>query len=385
MPLVTYRLAGKPFQRKTGPRRGWWIQRYRIDGSVRAASWQKPPTRAQIDAEGERLRSSQSLPATSGESIAVYLDRWLRDGLPDAKDRTIRGYRTIVEGRLVPELGRVALSALQPAAVQRFVNRVSASGAAPRTVVHVLACLRAAMSQAVRWGLLDRNPCDHIKSPRIPHSEPQILSPEQTRALLVQVKGDPLEALYVLAAMTGMRQGEILGLRWSAVNLTAGTLSVERTLWWEPDPEAKAAGRKITRKPTLVDPKTERSRRTIHLPARVVTALTDHRKREMQTRKEVDAGLVFCRPTGTALEPGAAYRGLRRHLAAAKLPIVRFHDLRHGMASLHLADGMPVSQVSELLGHANASVTLNIYGHVLENARRETAERTERLLGEGVG
>lgn len=375
MPTMAYG-EGSCFQRKTGPRAGTWVKRFRIDGRVISASWPQKPTRAMVEAKRLELsRSSQSLPATSAESVAVFLERWLRDGLPEAKPRTVRGYRVIVEQHINPAIGTRALSQLSPPDVQRFVNGLSAPGElSERTVVHILACLRAALSCAVRWGVLSANPCDHIRSPRVSRSEPVILSPEQTRTLLVHVKGDPLEALYVLAAMTGMRQGEILGLRWSSVNLSTGTLTVESALWWRPTGKG--------REPVLVEPKTERSRRTIHLPVRVVRALTEHRKRQLQQRREVDAGLVFTRPTGTALEPSSVYRGLRRHLAEAKLPVVRFHDLRHGTASMLLADGMPVGQVSELLGHANPTVTWNIYGHQLDKARRETAERMGKLLEE---
>lgn len=396
--------SGSLFQRRSGPRAGHWVKRYKIDGRTVSASWPHKPTRAQLAAKRRELsQSSRLLPETESETVAAYLERWLRDGLPDAKPRTVRGYHIIVDRHIVPRLGAELLSELSPPDVQRFVNGLQTS---PRTALHILACLRSALSQAVRWGVLRSNPCDHIKGPRVAHSEHHILSPEQTRNLLVQVRDDPLEALYVLAAMTGMRQGEILGLRWQAVNLTAGTLSVETSLWWRPV-EHRDDGRAglvrgrgdngdhahhlrvstrpsspYRREPVLVEPKTERSRRTIHLPDRVLAALTKHRKREMQQRKEVDAGLVFTQRHGTALEPSSVYRALKRHLKAAKLPDVRFHDLRHSAASMLLADGMPVGQVSELLGHANPTVTWNIYGHQLEKARKETAERISALIGE---
>jgi integrase len=379
MPLMAYG-DGSLFERKSGPRKGWWVKRYPGLGS---ASWPHRPTRAQVDAKRIELsRSSQSLPATDTETVAEYLSRWLRDGLPEAKPRTVRGYRTIVELHIVPVLGPRALSELSPPDVQRFVNDVSATRSA-RTALHILACLRAALSCAVRWGVLRANPADHVRAPHVPHKEPVILSPEQTRTLLAQVRGDPLEALYVLAAMTGMRQAEILGLRWAAVNLTARTLSVEAALWWRPVTRAKPTD--PAREPVLIEPKTERSRRTIHLPDRALVALKKHRKAQMGKRREVDAGLVFTQPGGTALEPSAVYRALRRHLAAAKLPLITFHALRHGTASMLLADGMPVGQVSELLGHANPTVTWNIYGHQLDKARRETADRMGTLLGEGIG
>lgn len=262
------------------------------------------------------------------------------------------------------------MSELSALDVQRWLNRLSSKRLRPRSVLHAFACLRAALSQAVRWGLLDRNVATLVRGPRVPQSEPRTLSPEETRRFLAQVKGDPLEPLYVLAAMTGMRQGEVLGLRWQ--DIQGETLTVNASLWWRPGKDG--------REPVLTLPKTTRSRRTLHLQPELVAMLRDHRKRQLETRREVDDALVFTDSHGVALQPTTVLHRMRKHLQAAGLPPVRFHALRHGAASMLLAAGVPVNLVSEMLGHSNASTTLNIYGHVLESAKREVAAQMGKLL-----
>lgn len=331
-----------------------------VNGRRRTKTFDHEPTRREkLDA----IRAwSESSPHRS-ESVAAYLARWLRDGLPRARPRTVQRYRYIVDHHIVPVLGEVPLADLSPLDVQRWINGL---GAVQR---HSLMCLRAALSRAVAWNLIDRNPAQHVELPKLERKVPRILSPEQTQTLLSQVKGDPLEALWLLAVYTGMRQGEILGLRWEDVN--GSSLTVSTSLWWRPGRHG--------REPVLTEPKTARSRRTITLHPTVTEALRKEQKRQMDQQDTSRDGLVFHRK-GIALEPSWVLRTLQRHLREAKLPEITFHQLRHGTASMLLSSGWPLDAVSELLGHATPYVTLSIYSHTIEKQREKTAERMGELL-----
>jgi integrase len=176
------------------------------------------------------------------------------------------------------------------------------------------------------------------------------------------------------AIQLGMRQAEILGLRWPDVDLDAGALRVRQTL-------QRVGGETITK-----EPKTARSRRTLALSPSLVAALVAHKDRQEFERKRArsrwqESGLVFTSTVGTALETRNLTREFKRHLAAAELPdSLRFYDMRHAAASLLIADGLPITVVSAMLGHALTSTTLNVYTHVLAGADRLTAEAMERLL-----
>jgi integrase len=201
------------------------------------------------------------------------------------------------------------------------------------------------------------------------------VTPEEGRRLLRVVESDRLAALYRLALTLGMRQAEILGLRWQDIDLEARQLRVRQTL------------QRIGKEIVIKEPKTARSRRTLALTPSLVSALIAHRDRQEFERKRggnhwQESGLVFTTMVGTPLGARNLTRDYKRHLEAASLPkAFRFYDMRHAAASLLIADGLPITAVSAMLGHALTSTTLNTYAHVLPGADRLTAEAMERLLG----
>jgi integrase len=208
----------------------------------------------------------------------------------------------------------------------------------------------------------------------VPKHEISPLTSEQARALTDASVDDRLSALWVTALGTGMRQGELLGLRWEDVDLEAGTLRVRHTL-------ARVDGRL-----TLLEPKTERSRRTIALPEVVVVALRAHRTRQLMERlvagsRWVETGHVFATTIGTPIEAAAVTRAFARALARAGLPKSRFHDLRHAAATFALSQGYGLEDVKQLLGHSSIVLTSNTYGHVLEQRQREVARGMDAVLG----
>jgi integrase len=206
--------------------------------------------------------------------------------------------------------------------------------------------------------------------------EIQPLTPGQVQTLFAGIRGDRLEGLYIAAAATGMRQGELLGLTWPDVDLTSGQLVARQAL------------QRVDRTATFVEPKTKRSRRTLALPIVAHEALRARRVRQLAERLEAgpmweEWGLVLTTPRGTPLHPSIVTHSFQKLLARLGLPRQRFHDLRHCCASLMLAEGLTLKDVMETLGHSQISLAANLYGHLYAERRREVASRMDGVLGTG--
>jgi integrase len=310
------------------------------------------------------------------QTVGHYLDWWLNDVVsPKLAPKTIKAYSDVVRLHLAPELGSIELGKLTPQVVTSLLRKKERDGLSPRSVAMIREVLRGALNTAVKMQMIERNAAALAQSPRQVKAERRMLSPEEGRRLLNVVECDRLAALYRLALTLGMRQAEILGLRWADVDLDAGMLRVRQTL------------QRIGGETYIKEPKTARSRRTLALTPSLVAALLAHRDRQEFERKRAGAdwhesGLVFTSTIGTPLDARNLTREYKRHLVAAALPIeLRFYDMRHAAASLLVADGLPITAVSAMLGHALTSTTLNTYAHVLPGSDRLTAEAMERLLG----
>ncbi|HEX2180673.1 MAG TPA: site-specific integrase, partial [Rubrobacteraceae bacterium] len=252
------------------------------------------------------------------------------------------------------------LNALQ---VQAVYGRKLEAGLSPRTVEIVHATLHKALKQAVAWSLVPRNVSAAATTPRPTRPEIGPLSREQARELLEAAQGDRLEALYVLAVTTGMRQGELLGFQWRDVDLEGAALKVNRSIY----------------EGIVSPPKTGAGRRTIRLSDTAVSALKRHR---IGTTRVRISGWVFPSATGTPI----GHQNLRKRswkplLERAGLPhSVRFHDLRHTCATLLLSSGIPIKVVSEMLGHASVAITLDTYSHVLPDMQESAAKAMDEAL-----
>jgi integrase len=308
-------------------------------------------------------------------TVGEYLDRWLKGLTGSMRQSTFDGYEIAVRVHIKPALGHVKLRKLTPAHVVSFYQDKIAAGFAPATVNKHHVTLHKALDQAVKWAMIPRNVAEVVKAPRPVHKEMRPLSAEQTRRLLDAARGDRLEALYVLAVHTGMRQGELLALRWQDVDLENARASVRRTL-------TKNGGRLL-----FGEPKTKKSRRTIQLTAGSVNALRAHRKRQAEERLAAgglwsDHGLVFASETGTLINPtNLRRRSFASLLKKAGLPPIRFHDLRHTCATLLFGRGVHPKYVQELLGHANIAITLDTYSHVIPGMDGGTTSAMEDALG----
>ena len=329
-------------------------------------------------AQFNRPRNTQALESRTAPpalTLGEYLECWLSDVVRlSVRPRTLVSYTGVVTNHLIPALGQQDLVDLSPGDVQTFLNAKSATGLSPRTVAYLRNVLRQALGHAERTELVGRNVARLVVPPRIPRREIQPLSPDEARTFLGAIAGQRFEALYLVALGCGLRQGEILGLRWSDVDLDGATITVRQAL-------QRVAGVFM-----LVEPKSSSSRRLVQLPGIVVEALVRHRERQHRepAPKVVVApefaDLLFTTTTGAPLDGINVTRRFQRILKGAGLPRQRFHDLRHACASLLLSQGVPARVVMETLGHSQISLTLNTYSHVIPALGREAAERMDAVL-----
>lgn len=302
--------------------------------------------------------------------VEEYMNRWLADSVDGSvKRRTYESYLPIVGRHVNPALGRIKLEALSPIHVQGLYRVKLDEGHSPTTVEHIHTTLHRALKQAVKWRLIRGNVCEAVSVPKRRSPEMTPLSPEQAKVYLRAAEGDRHEALYVLALTTGMRQGDILGLLWGDVDLSGRVLHVRRSL-------VTGYG-----KQTYESPKSAKSRRSISLTRRAVSALSAHRERQREEGLHAEDGPVFCNRVGGPLHPkNLMDRHFRPMLRRAGLPPIRFHDLRHTAATLLLSRGVHPKICSEMLGHANVSITLDVYSHCLPNMQGPATSAMDDLL-----
>jgi integrase len=307
--------------------------------------------------------------------LGPFLRQWLEEvARPRVRPSTYDSYRDIVELHLIPGLGRIPLAKLRPEDVQHFVNAKRATGLSPRRVQYFHAVLRNALKTAERWGLVSRNVAKLVDIPRVHQREMTPLTPEQAKKLIEASVADRYRGLWITALGTGLRQGELLALRWEDVDLGKRRLRVRHSLV------------NVDGELTLQEPKTERSRRSIVLPAVVVTALREHRTQQLQDRllagaQWMNSGHVFATMLGKPHHAATITRAFQDALDRAGLPDVRFHDLRHSAATFLLAQGMTLEDVKNQLGHSTIVLTSNTYGHVLDQRQRQVARAMDAVLG----
>src|SRR5215204_877138 len=305
-------------------------------------------------------------------SLEDYLTRWLRDSVKDTVRRsTFVQYVSVVNRHLIPALGRLKLKALTPVHARSLYREKLDAGLAPRTVQYIHVTLHKALKQALMDGLIPRNIADAVKAPQAHKKEVNPLSPSEVTALLSAASGDRLEALYVIAVHTGLRRGELLGLRWSDVDFESGTISVQRSL----DKDG-----------TFNPPKRNKSRRTVKLTGQAAEALKGHRTRQNEERLQLgalweDYGLVFPNRLGKPMNADNLYhRGFKPLLQKAGLSGFTFHSLRHTCATLLLSKNINPKIVQEMLGHATISQTMDTYSHVMPGMQDSAATALEEAL-----
>ena len=293
---------------------------------------------------------------------------------------TWAAYKVIVESRIIPALEMVPVQRLSAAQLNKLYASLLADGRhdgrgglSPRSVQYTHVTIHKALADAVKGQLIPRNVAGQATPPRPQTKEPTTWTASDLRAFLAHVEEDRLNAAYLLAAAAGLRRGEVLGLRWRDVDMAGGRLAVVQTLLH------------VRNELAFSTPKTAKGRRSVALDTRTIEALRAHRRAQVEERLALgpgyqDGDLVFAREDGAPLWPDSFSRAFNRHAKAAALPAIRFHDLRHTHATLALQAGVHPKVVSERLGHATVSITLDTYSHAIPVMEEEAAERVAALV-----
>jgi integrase len=302
-------------------------------------------------------------------TLAEYLTNWLANTVkPKTSPTTHARYESLVRLKISPHIGGLKVSTLVPMHVYHLMGELERAGESLWTRKLAGTLLHNALKQAVRLRLLSHNPAADVPRAKPAEKEMRIFTEPEVRTMIEAAKGRRYGALFVTAVGTGLRQGELLALQWTDIDFEKGTLSVRRTL-------AEIKGQFV-----LKEPKSKHSRRTITLPGFVLDALRQHRAK-MLAEGNI-AGPVFCSKGGTWLRKSNMIRqAWKPMLKKAGLPVIRFHDLRHTHASLLLAHGESIKEVSRRLGHGTIDITLRVYAHLLPDADATLSERMQKMFG----
>lgn len=300
-------------------------------------------------------------------TIGDFLKRWLNDSVKDSvRQSTWDRYERLVRVHIVPDLGRSKIKDLKPLQVQALYRKKLDAGLSPRTVQYIHRTLSKALKQAVKWGYVGRNVCDSTESPKPGKREFTPFSPEQVGTLLAATGNARDRTFYLMAVTTGMRQGELLGLKWKDVDLGERVVRVRRSLSI------------TTEGVSFVPPKSAKGKRSIGLTNSTAKALEAHKAIEEEPGGEA---LVFGSKNGTPWAPqNMVRRSFKPLLKRAGLPEIRFHDLRHTCATLLLSRNVHPKIVQEMLGHATISQTMDTYSHVLPDMQDTAVSAMESAL-----
>jgi integrase len=377
----------------------FWLERRpkekcpRCGGTLRETEERRRETKAGFSTQKECQQAMNKLLVAVGEqsysvptkvSVREYLTgEWLPAVKSTIRPTTYNSYVQHVGCHIVPHIGSVKLAKLTGSQVNALYAKLAETGRkdgkkglSPMTVHHVHAFLHKACKDAVRWGHISRNPLDAADPPRKKGDgtkEMRTWTKEQLKAFLGSVANDRLSPLWHTIAMTGMRRGEALGLRWTDVDLENARLSVRRAL--------VPSNREVV----VSEPKTVKGRRVIALDSGTVEVLKAQAARQLDEQQDwdeawVDSGLVFTAENGAALDPESVTRYFRQAVKRSMLPSIRLHDLRHTHATLALQAGIHPKVVSERLGHATVSITLDTYSHAIPAMQEEAAALIAELV-----
>lgn len=319
----------------------------------------------------------------SKETLSSYLRRWLVSSESRVSGKTLERYREIVETQIIPVLGDIKITKLHPSQILEAYSywlekgrRDGKGGLSGQTVLHHHRLLHKAFAQAVKWQLVARNVMDAVDPPAVEKHEMRALDEAEVAALLDAANGLRLAAPTYTAAITGLRRGELVGLKWGDIDFENAQLAVRRSV-------------EQTRKGTRFKPTKSKQSRTVQLSFHALEVLRKHRVAQSRERLKVGPGynsldLVFPREDGSVWEPeafGKAFTGLVRR---AKLGHIRLHDLRHSCASILLKAGIHVKVVSERLGHSTVAITLDLYSHLLPGLQRDASDKIEASIDAAV-
>jgi integrase len=314
-------------------------------------------TRREAEAKMVELRSKAQadVPMTPAQlTVEAYLNEWLSQVVAQrVRPNTLAAYTAYVDRYLVPDLGKRKLGWLTAREVRLYLDSLRRRHVGARSIRYVHATLRAALEDAMREELLEKNVAKLVRPPTIPKAERTPLDVVEIRSLLKSTRDARLHALLVVLALLGLRRSEALGLRWNDVDLESGMMQVRRGL------------HRIDGKLRVMETTTARSRRTVPLPEPVLSSLRAHRAAQERERLDLaerwpDAGFVFTTPIGTPIDPDNCSKLVRAAMKKAGVRVVRMRDLRHGCVSVLLGLGVPPRTVMEIAGHSALEMTMNV-------------------------
>ncbi len=306
-------------------------------------------------------------------TLGVYLKEWIEIKKNVLRTRTGYQYEKLIGLYILPRIGKLKLKDLNVRVVNQFYDGLVTKGIGVSNIGYTHRVLHAALEQAVRNGVIGRNPAHGATVPRLKRKEMKILNEQQVGLLLVAASDSRYKTLYHLAVTTGMRFSELRGLSWSDVDWIKGTITVNRQIQDMPGVGSVSGA-----------PKTFAGTRTILLGETSLRELRAHKRRIEAESKACtgwqDKDLVFPSSIGTPFSTTNLQKDFIKLLSAASLPRIRFHDLRHTAASLMLKHGVQVLVVSKILGHSNPSVTLNTYAHSTLDMQSEAASIMDEIV-----
>ena len=350
-----------------------WVSRITLPDGKKRTKYNKKQSVVKDWLLAERKKIKQGVFVADDKiTLGTFLNRYLEDyGKRSLRASTFDSYKFIVEKHIIPELGSVKLVNLRPDQITHLIGKVISSGRSPRFGEYVLAVLKASLNLAVKWELLSKNPALLVTPPKVEFKVPETWSAGQLQNFLDHVKDHRWAGIYYLAC-TGMRKGEILGLPLASLHLDKGYLMVTQNLYFIP-------GQGLL----LQEPKTKKSRRLIRLPEFVNEALKVHlAKRAIlaQSPNWKESGLVFTTDIGTAINPQNMLKHFKSRLKEVGLPDIKFHSLRHSVASILLEQNTHPRLVADLLGHSSVNLTLNTYSHIINPMNSVIADTLDKAV-----
>ncbi|KAA0565315.1 site-specific integrase [Bacillus sp. CH30_1T] len=324
-----------------------------------------------VESQSAIIKGSFIEPSKS--SYKEFIVDWFENIKKKSIPRTADTHQILINKYILVHLEDVTLSKLNSMHIETFINRMHDKGYSPATIRKAFNIVNNSLDYAVDKGLVLKNVAKKATLPKDEKKEMHIWNEDQVRTFLKTIKNENYFMLFYMALQTGMRQGELLGLRWKDVDLENHTLSVKQVLSHDAKKFYNGA-------------KTNAGNRTIQLSETIVSELKKHRAKTLQEKMllgndYVDYDLVICTPLGTQLNPPNIRRLFNRLIKEAEVPKIRFHDLRHTHATLLLSKGVNIKVISERLGHANIKITLDTYSHVLPTMQKEAVKKLDEVFG----
>lgn len=343
---------------------GLWVGQIYVNGKkkVKHSKVQKE-VREWLHEQKEALSKGTYI-NTKDVTISYFLQQYMTSQEASLRPKTVNSYQYLINNHINPELGNIKLTQLRADQVQAFYTKKINDGLSKRTVQYIHAVLHKSLNQALRWNLVVRNVTDLVDPPSPTKKTPDILNLDQTRKFMEKVKGHRWELIYLIAIGGGLREGEILALSPSDIQIDRGVVYISKALQYLP-------------KQGLVvsEPKTATARRNVPLPEFVLTPL----KTYLDSLKG-NQQFLFETANGTPISPRNLLRHYHGVLKSLDLPIMPFHNLRHLSASLALMAGVNPKTVQQRLGHSTVSLTLNTYSHLLPGVEDEAAKKLNDVI-----